>query len=110
MKASIPCTAPTTGPEDSEVSCYESAFSNSTSRSTLSFVSTSSTLSLPYRVWPHSPRLVIRSWKSSTVSPGLARAKEMATAGAPKLEVGVAEVGRASGMGRVVGGGWDRIP
>jgi hypothetical protein len=42
---------------------------------------------------PNSPRLLIRCWKSSIDSPGRARGKEMATAGWPKLEVDVAEVG-----------------
>jgi hypothetical protein len=46
-----------------------------TNRSTDSSVSTSFTLSLPYLDCPHSPRLLIRSWKSPTVSPGLANAE-----------------------------------
>jgi hypothetical protein len=69
-----------------------------TNRSTDSSVSTSFTLSLPYLDCPHSPRLLIRSWKSPTVSPGLANAKETATAGSPKFEVGAAEEVWASGM------------
>jgi hypothetical protein len=81
---------------------------NSINRSALFLVRISSTLCLPTRLCPHSPRLPIRVRKPSTVSPGLARANETATAGTSKLEVGVAEVGWARGIGGVVDAVWDK--